>query len=744
MADVVLRIEANPNAGEEFLGKITNYDSPTNATNSNISNTSISANDTGLYVEQDSYGTGEGSNGLTWAFDYLVFNKNDYLDNVENSSGYVESETKPTQFFWGIVPTNKEYYLKLVFSNATKLKDIMIKGDELSGQFPTRAVIDGTTEISNDDYNWAISFENESDTHTIEFTHWNRANYNATISKISITRQYLEINKFNGLKSVETLSQLSSDSKNIIYGVIPSRGSAEIIDIDNELYEMAINNVIPYSDLGVKIICNGNSIHSHITSSSNYSQSKILTFEFYDFLSKQDISFEGLLYNLLGTSYPSLYYIVKYIFSNIINPITNVFFMDSEIDEMLSEKIQYKYFSNYVEKTIKDYFQEIRIEYPYLLSSSYREAIDKICNITQTVFFMDDNGKCKFVSARPIMLSGTKILRIPKKQQLSVPTKDVFITNKFDGIKTTINKLTPNNNYEVYTSSQIYCYEDKNLIVNDADKNSEKTEYDILGTNLVCQINYNLDISSTQNIIMSHAETAKIKIDLHYNVYKENVSTGETIEELQSESISKYLENTTRDIPYHSDLDNSLYANKVDFIDFSFKSTDNNIRANIAIKTGENMGGYYLMKYVDYFNFTAYKNVLKQSEIEYNFGGENKYELPSNELLQEGTVIGYKGDKLVDFISENIISDYKNGLISASITISCGDIYDINGMLVKDWSKGQICQVGDIICIDKDNEGNSLWNYANGLPMYWKIVGRNFRKNGVPLIDLELQEVKQI
>ena len=81
---------------------------------------------------------------------------------------------------------------------------------------------------------------------------------------------------------------------------------------------------------------------------------------------------------------------------------------------------------------------------------------------------------------------------------------------------------------------------------------------------------------------------------------------------------------------------------------------------------------------------------------------------------------------------------------TAQITTICKDIYDVNGNLAKVWSNGEILQVGDIVRVDKDNNGNSRWNNADGSAMYWKITGRKFRYAGVPLIDLELQEAKKV
>ena len=74
----------------------------------------------------------------------------------------------------------------------------------------------------------------------------------------------------------------------------------------------------------------------------------------------------------------------------------------------------------------------------------------------------------------------------------------------------------------------------------------------------------------------------------------------------------------------------------------------------------------------------------------------------------------------------------------------CGDYYDSNGEIIKNWSNGEILEIGDIIRVDKDNNGNSLWKYSNGSEMYWRVIGRNFRYAGVPLIDLQLQEVKRV
>jgi uncharacterized repeat protein (TIGR02543 family) len=87
------------------------------------------------------------------------------------------------------------------------------------------------------------------------------------------------------------------------------------------------------------------------------------------------------------------------------------------------------------------------------------------------------------------------------------------------------------------------------------------------------------------------------------------------------------------------------------------------------------------------------------------------------------------------------VDDYCNGIRSARVTIPCLDYYDIKGNKVKDWSKGEVIKVGDIVRIDKDNFGNSAVKRKDDSVVYFKVVGRTFKSEGVPLIDLELMEI---
>ena len=316
MADIKLRIEVNPNAETETLGNITNKTNDT-GTNSNLSNTSFKANYNGVFENIPDKRV-NGSNGLSMASDDgsdaydFIFNDSDELDNVDSNGAIVEDEQNPSEFIWGIVPSNKQYSVKLTFTNATSLKDIVIYGDTEVGQFPTKAIIDGTRTIYSDDAKWAINMQAEKDTHTIEFLEWNRANYNACISNIRVMLRYFDLDR-GWIDSVESLSQTTSDPSSIQYGVLANSGSAKLRDIDGELKDLIVDEVIPNSNVPVELFVNGNKAQSHITTDSDYvEENKMLNLNLENRLKFLDtLTFQGAPYQEYQSAYSLLSYILS-------------------------------------------------------------------------------------------------------------------------------------------------------------------------------------------------------------------------------------------------------------------------------------------------------------------------------------------------------------------------------------------------------------------------------------------------
>ena len=415
MAKVQLKIEVNPNAETEKLGDITNKVDGT-GTNANLSNVSIKANDRGLYKVGEMNSKGRellsfGENGN------LVFTQSGYLSSNGKDVGMLASEQNPDMFVWGVVPSNKAYNVKLTFTNAQNLKDIVVYGDRVANQFPTEAIIDNNKVIYNDDYRWAINLLTESDTHTIEFTKWNRGDYNACLTLVRVMLRYFDTSKDSGLIEVESLSQSNSQPKDIYYGLIPNTGSARVNDIGGEIKDLIDEGIITNSKNNIEIFIDNQKVQHHITTDSDYEDGKVFTMEFENSLSFLETKYAGRNLTDPMTAYALL--------SEVLGTLG---FNSDQVDSMLDKEIVY---GNNEIGTVKSYLEKITIEYPYLESATYRETIDKFCVLAQLNLLEDDNGNLKFVSARPVETKSTPIVVIPVNRQFSTPRKDEFLKNKY-------------------------------------------------------------------------------------------------------------------------------------------------------------------------------------------------------------------------------------------------------------------------------------------------------------------------
>ena len=750
MAKVQLKIEVNPNAETEKLGDITNKVDGT-GTNANLSNVSIKANDRGLYKVGEM--NSKGRELLSFGEDgNLVFTQSGYLSSNGKDLGMLASEQNPDMFVWGVVPSNKAYNVKLTFTNAQNLKDIVVYGDRVANQFPTEAIIDNNKVIYNDDYRWAINLLTESDTHTIEFTKWNRGDYNACLTLIRVMLRYFDISKDSGLIEVESLSQSNSQPKDIYYGVIPNTGSARVNDIGGEIKDLIDEGIITNSRNNIEIFIDSKKVQHHITTDSDYKDGKVFTMEFENSLSFLETKYAGR--NL--TDPMSAYELL-------VEVLGTLSFNREQVNTMLDKEIVYG--DNEI-GSVKSYLEKITIEYPYLESATYRETLDKFCTLAQLNLLEDDNGNLKFVSARPVEPKTTDIISIPINRQFSSFSKDEFLKNKYTkpfvgyskfnvetglfgeiknasyiedsgelrkGEFTTNWGTILNPDYSVYTKT--YNNENKNSLAKQTIKIARGgTEYykttlrlsmpkDVMIKNIdelklsisgnrvgTTQITYdnddpNVDIPLYKSITYRPYKTSE------FNVLME-LKSGQTFKNIIIENVDKQKEYIELDI--------------------YFPVFDGGTKIITTMEEFEKI-------YVTAVNFQLYGTTHKYSSVD----NENisDIEIRGNELIQEKTLYD-NNKKVYELNKTNIIVDYTKGIKTGKISVGCLDYYDTHGNKAIDWSKQQIMQVGQVVRIDKDNLGNSKVNYINGDPYLWKITGRNFRYSGVPMLDLELQECK--
>lgn len=96
---------------------------------------------------------------------------------------------------------------------------------------------------------------------------------------------------------------------------------------------------------------------------------------------------------------------------------------------------------------------------------------------------------------------------------------------------------------------------------------------------------------------------------------------------------------------------------------------------------------------------------------------------------------------VVDRLSNSILSDYANGVSTCTTEITLDQLKYIDGTIAKQASEGEIIHIGDVVRLDRNSFGDSIYNYADGNPYLWRVTGTTLIYDGYPHQKLELQEI---
>lgn len=570
------------------------------------------------------------------------------------------------------------------------------------------------------------------------------------------------------MKSIQSLSQSTSDASTIFYGCLPSTGSIEIIDTNGTIKGYIEDGLIDTSNLKINICINDKIIRHHISTDSNYIE--------------EDNSFQINLGDILDLwdeiNFPGYYYPEhsETAYEMLSNILISYGYIQSDIDEMLSD---YTSNNNLQLLSIKDYLQNINIEYPYLPSSTFREMIDKFCVLAQLNCYININGKPKFIDSRPISLFTNNTIIIPQKSMYNSFSKSVLLKNKYDAIET----QSYNINVEEKSSNDIYSQsinipENINYTVQSFDYRNASNDNGYMMSSVKIEaayINSNFQIPKLQNynltkiITLSQYGTANSE-----NFYPANISVsgnvplyiGSFSDETKLKNDIKPYDNTSifatnlyydnvefneQASRYVSDVNNSIESwfsigidnfpkTQVNETTINIKDEGNYFSCNgtILISSINYMVGYDNYTY-DGFDYLGPKYVEKYTatQIAVSFSGfvreikfdiisnnsqnineaNNPINITTNELISNKTTIN--GVKIVDVIKNNILSDYSNGISNGNIEIAYTDYYYENGNSAISTENGDIITIGSIVKIEGDNN-------------FWKVTGVNFEKQGFP------------
>ena len=586
----------------------------------------------------------------------------------------------------------------------------------------------------------------------------------------------LVIDKNNGLKSVESLSQSTGQPKEIFYGVTPNSGSLEILDIDGSIREMIMRGELSNSNIGIDLFANGKQVQSHISTDSFYNDNtKILSIE--------TSNLANLLNNItyIGYKYPNRSENIANILFDVLSKLNVILFGQDYIftkehfKDMLSNKYD-------LDMTIYEYLESIIIKYPVIDSGqTYRDVLDSICLIAQIQMYFDDYNNIKFVSARPILLDNKKKIFIPKRGMLGQLDYDVILKNKYNNVE--LNRF----NVEDFTKqdADVFSFAFNPILSYEGYKTDSVLDYSGGGyfgsfvrvESYYTQGEVTFDKEQSNNLVQVLRANQPQKVEdkeIGEEKYSDNVYTSYTIQQFY-EDVDKNFYNSFRafgDEPYdissltttntegsgllthphaqQSAVLNTAEANLPDDSEIIVEEHDTYYKVKYKILTGK-LEGILQSNTIDGSNYERYIANIKKyicTEVSILINGILRTitfnETPSGQSTNpQGLSVVLNSNKLiqtnliVDNIKNNIVFDYKDGISNATVSIPCIDFYNENNEKILDWNNGDIIKVNDIVYFYNDK-------YSNNSQRYWVVKGRRFRKTGIPLIDLELQEVKVI
>lgn len=689
----------------------------------------------------------DGVNGISFATG-LVSLKNGFLGN----GGRFQSEKlKYNGYMFGATDKDGNFNLKLTLKG-NNINRIVVYFDKNANQFATEAILNGEKTIYSDDPIWAIDFGKESSSQTVEFTKWNRANYNACFTFIQIMVEYLELNK-SWINNLESLSQSTTNNELISYGIVPNTGSVNLLDINGELIDYINDKIIDTSYIPIQLFINGVKKQHHITTNTDYDEDSLsVNIHFSDDTSYLDggkivIDDEKKLVSM------SAYELFFDTLQNKLTPkIGNV-----STNGVLPYEVN-------TTKTVTEYLKNIKLNNLMLdINKTSAEIINDFCNISQLSFYKDKDNLPVLSFMRPIkpsdslLSNGEKPIIIPEHYIISKDSSQVITNNKIKQVNIPVieNSLSyssykkfDNEQFKQtgipYLSEIAFC--ETPLYENWVDFMEKQKGFKVY----VSESNgslfwYTFEINISLNEFIKFDSNKYGTSSYFITSYQEGSAvTTRKFDDVKVfkdiNEFNKYLD--VIKVPVYSGIiaesitDSFKDKFKVVFA-FSVKigpvggiDPDNNkfrfwITANMdsdveysIVKRGE--------KEIVYTNPIENINSIKNEEI---------FTLQKNDFLTKDSTIncGVLGEiPLSKYIATSIYLDYANGVRTKKITIAYSDIkyYNNNQEIV---IKIDDIKLGKYILLtDKYQNGNSI---------VWEITGINNIYDGEPLIQLELREV---
>lgn len=574
---------------------------------------------------------------------------------------------------------------------------------------------------------------------------------------VKISERYIE--------NISSLSQTTTDASSIQYGVLENSGKIIVYDIDGRIYNLVENGTIDSEGTPITIRTNNEHLlQKHISSDNDYNKNtRQLTMSLGNKLKDLSIlKYKGYIYpNEPKTAYEVLYDVMYNLYGAVWTDY-------SVFDGMLTSDAIYG--NDYI-TDVKGLLQKTTIKYPIIESGrTYREVIDEFCNMFQLQVFITDEDKIKFISARPITTYNNNVIQIPYSRIFSEIEETVIPKNKYDGIE--LNQTKPIEEVDAdallhttsgpYTS-QVLSDDNRKGNPNSAEYYASVAAVFYSGTAIIPK--YSEDNTTRNDAVLTGLDARgepHISHIIHYNyskggaklvhysqtdsVYEPDITetgigsgTLSRLNDGKPINVSATAGSATASVEDLTNLNNVQAIDKGDYfqVEFTILAGYTKLAAQtlVNVTTGTYEAYYPFGLEVSFYGKQWTLSFEQESASSEDIAlSKNKVFIPSGKLLQTTTLID--GNELSNNIKNTIINDYRDGVKTATLTVSCADYYNQNGAKVIDWTNGEVLQNEDIISIEKDLD-------KHGNPRIWKIVSREFSYEGVPMIKLGLVEIEK-
>ena len=561
--------------------------------------------------------------------------------------------------------------------------------------------------------------------------------------KLKVVLNETEEVDLNKIDRFNSLSQSTSDASSVTYGPLSGSGTLSVIDTDGSIKNLVEDGVLNSSNMKVDVYFNDKKIRTHYTRDSSYDENG-MSFDI-DLSDKINELSNRKFSGYFVSSAEKTAYELLYIIMNEYSPISK-----NDFNNMLNSNIIYGKSNKF--GTVYDYLNSVTVQYPIIESNqTFNDVISQICSTLQLRLFVDCNGSFKFVSGRPID-SLEEYIEINNKHIFSDFKKDVVLKNKYDGVEVSCIEYNRVSKKLKVPQLLSYVFKDKEAIDEYVENmsfwqsNFYRSMDEIINDNsLVIEDRGDWVICVDSVLVDGFVNVSKTLKD---GEYKGLMAIMPNSDPVQVGDVYSYgYGGTPYDLSVFSSTDKFYEFIKTNepgweyFVAAGFLINDiygeyvSEYKPMFAFKKS---GSYYYPFQISFTtdvlnnNDSSVAYTIQRNDKTYSFGGSN------NVCSIGGVLSNYKleNDYMQNIVASNILNDYSKGIKTANVTIAPITYNNNNGEKTLDGNYGETIKVCDIV-------GVSGQKYNSGEVINWKVCGSNFRYDGEPLQELEIEEAKR-